>query len=99
MTDVVDVAAGLPGAEIVRAGLADLEAGRDTANAAAVSMAASRLRDAGIAVPDAPREPPAAHRLYEHLRRADAPGAHSRYNGILRRVLSFARAAEHARGG
>lgn len=88
----------LPGAEVVNAGLADLLAGRETANAAAVSMASRRLRAVGVEVPPATSTEPAAHRLYEHLRRADPRGAHSRYNAIVRRVASFARAAEHARG-
>ena len=41
----------LPGIELVRAGLDDLHAGRDTASAAAVAMASRRLRAAGVAVP------------------------------------------------
>ena len=87
----------LPGAEIVNAGIVDLEAGRDTVEANAVLMAAARLRAAGQNVPDAARSQPAAHRLYEQLARDDARGAHSHYNAILRRVISFARAAERAR--
>lgn len=92
-------AGSLPGAEIVTAGLADLEADRDTANADAVLMAASRLRAAGVDVPLRITAVPAAHRLYEKLASEDPLGAHSRYNAIVRRVVSFVRAAERARTG
>lgn len=88
----------LPGGEIVAAGLRDLAAGRDTADAAAVAMASSRLREAGIPVPDLPDSPvPAAHHLYELLAAEHGNAAHSRYNATVRRLVSFARAAEHAR--
>jgi hypothetical protein len=89
----------LPGAEIVNTGIADLEAGRDTPQADAVLMAATRLRAAGAKVPPAVTREPAAHRLYARLARDDPRNAHSRYNAIVRRVISFARASERARGG
>jgi hypothetical protein len=41
----------------------------------------------------------AAHRLYEQLADEIGDGAHPRYNAILERVSSFARAAELARPG
>jgi hypothetical protein len=93
------VVGSLPGAEIVSAGMADLAAGRDTAEASAVLMAATRLRQSGIKVPTASTEQPPAHRLYEQLAREDPRAAHSRYNAIVRRLVSFARASERARGG
>jgi len=87
-----------PGAEIVLPGIDDLKAGRESVNALAVSAAASRLgiRDL-IAEVDTPE--PAAHRLYLRLQEELGDAAHSRYNAILARVASFARAAEHARAG
>lgn len=88
--------AGLPGAELVEKGVEDLRAARDTKEAALVSMAAPRLRAVGIEVP-ASEEHGAGHRLYHLLRAEDRPSAHSRYNALTRRVVSFARAAEHAR--
>ncbi len=81
------------------AGIADLEAGRDTADANAVLMASTRLRAAGADVPLTTTSEPAAHRLYEQLAIEDPLNAHSRYNAIVRRVISFARAAERARAG
>jgi hypothetical protein len=89
-------AADLPGAEIIDQGLADLAAGRETINADAVLLASARLRAAGIEVPATTLEGPASHRLYEKLAGEDPRNAHARYNAIARRVVSFARAAEHA---
>lgn len=86
----------LPGAEIVLKGLDDLDAGRETTEGAAVQVAARRLRAGGLAVP--PRDPDAGepgHDLYRLL--GDDLDPHSRYNAILRRVDSFARALEVAR--
>lgn len=57
-----------------------------------VSMAAPRLESVGIDVPACPVPIP-SHRLYDLLER-DGPGAHSRYNALIRRIVSFARAAE-----
>lgn len=86
----------LPGAEIVLSGIEDLEAGQETINALAVSAAASRLGVSKIAAATEAEEP-AAHRLYMRLQDEVGDGAHSRYNAILARVASFARAAGNAR--
>ena len=88
----------LPGAEVVLIGLGDLRSGRESVNASAVQSARSRLVRAGVPVPPAGRdEAPAAHRLYERLAGEVGDAAHARYNAILARVDSFARAAEIAR--
>jgi hypothetical protein len=89
----------LPGAEIVLAGLADIEAGRESIDASAVRSAAPRLRRAGLVVPAASDRVPASHVLYRQLSGELGDGAHSRYNAILSRVVSFAGAAERARSG
>ena len=95
-----EVMRSLPGSEIVLPGLADLEAGRDTAAAAAVAMASTRLRGAGVPVPEIPASgQPAAHHLYELLASDHGDAAHSRYNATVRRIVSFARAAERAGRG
>lgn len=89
--------ASLPGAEIALPGMEDLRAGRDTVDAAAVLVAATRLRRAGFDVPsgrDLPSEP--GHHLFELLVDGEALDPHSRYNAILRRIDSFARALEGA---
>lgn len=87
----------LPGAEVVLTGIADLQSGRESVNSSAVQSARSRLLRAGVPVPAARDGTPAAHRLYERLAGEVGDGAHARYNAILARVDSFARAAEIAR--
>lgn len=87
----------LPGAEIVLPGIADVKAGRMSANALAVQSASSRLQEIGLDARSSEGEIPAAHRLYQQLYEELGDGAHSRYNAILGRVTSFAQAAERAR--
>ena len=82
----------LPGGDLVARGLQDLEQGRETVEALLVSIAAPRLRDAGVAVPRP--LPDAEHRLYTSLARTDPDSAHSRYNALLRRLTSFESALE-----
>ena len=99
--------AGLPGAELVCAGLAALEAlaedNRETRSAAPelsieallVAIGTRRLRRAGLHVPDVPgvpKEPELA--LYHVLARQHPNGTHSRYNALIRRLVSFERAVE-----
>jgi hypothetical protein len=78
----------------VSAGLLDLGAGRETEASLVATMAAPRLRALGFDVAPSDVEQP-GHRLYELLSERDG-GAHSRYNALVGRVVSFARAAEHA---
>jgi hypothetical protein len=82
--------AGCPGADLVEQGLADLEAGRDSEAALLVSIGAPRLTQLGVALPRT--IPDAEHRLYLLLSERDADGAHSRYNALVRRLVSFERA-------
>lgn len=83
----------LPGADLVQAGLVDLDQGRESEAALAVAMAAPRLRAAGVEVP-AGGPPRPSHRLYELLSESDGDDAHGRYNAIVRRIASYARALE-----
>ena len=94
MRSVSAIPADFPGNDLVRDGIADLQAGRVTESAMLVSMAAPRLRRLGIDVPPT-SEPVPSHRLFDLLSDA-GPGAHSRYNALVARIVSFARAAEHA---
>jgi hypothetical protein len=88
----------LPGAEIVLPGIKDLEAGRRSVNALAVSAAATKLGVSDL-VGVSNADEPAAHRLYQRLNDELGDAAHSRYNAILSRVASFARAAGNAPAG
>jgi hypothetical protein len=94
---MLDVQADLPGYDMVSQGLEDLAAGRESEWALLVAMAAPRLRALGIDVARGGGEQP-SHRLYELLTETD-DGAHSRYNALVARMVSFARAAEHASTG
>ncbi|MBA2384976.1 MAG: hypothetical protein H0V68_10005 [Actinobacteria bacterium] len=82
----------LPGHELVLAGLDDLARGVESPEALLVSIGAPRLRQAGIDVPGPLPSP--EHRLYALLAADDSDAAHSRYNALVRRLVSFERAAD-----
>ncbi|MEK6229475.1 MAG: hypothetical protein AABM31_09155 [Actinomycetota bacterium] len=86
----------LPGADLVERGLDDLRRSRHTSHAMLVAMAAPRLRACGIEVPEAEVARP-SHELYDLLAKDDPAGAHSRYNALAARMVSYVRAAERAR--
>lgn len=85
----------IPGETLVAEGIADLRAARETEAALLVSIGAPRLRRLGLDVP-APLSDP-EHRLYERLAQSAGNAAHSRYNALLRRLVSFERAWPCAR--
>lgn len=86
----------LPGAELIEQGLRDLAAARETEASLLVLIGAPRLRGLGFHVPpDAGGSP--EHRLYSRLAEHDPASAHGRYNALIRRLVSFERAAECAR--
>jgi len=76
----------------VRQGLDDLASGTESVEALLVSIGAPRLRALGIAVEAAWRDP--ERRLYDRLAADHADSAHARYNALIRRLVSFERAAE-----
>ncbi len=85
----------LPGADLVAAGLEALEHGEATVEALLVSVGAPRLRAAGLDVPDlACIEQPPELALYAALGADGQGNAHSRYNALIRRLVSFERALE-----
>jgi hypothetical protein len=81
----------LPGEELVRKGLSDLEHGRESIEALLVSIGAPRLEWLGFRLP--PAFPAPEHRLYALLAAEDPDSAHSRYNALVRRLVSYERAA------
>jgi hypothetical protein len=83
----------LPGAELVLKGLRDLEQSEDSTEAFLVLIGAPKLRTLGLAVPVRAGELSPEHRLYARLNAEDARTAHSRYNALVRRLVSFERAA------
>lgn len=82
---------GLPGAELVERGVADLEAGVESIEALLVSIGAPRLRSLGFTIDSAVDSP--EQRLYRRLRDEHGDAAHGRYNALVRRLVSFERAA------
>lgn len=95
---------GLPGARLIEEGLRDLREKRESDAAWLVLIGAPRLRALGLDVPAVPDEwstavtdPSPEHRLYRRLASRDSDTAHSRYNALIRRLVSFERAAECAR--
>jgi hypothetical protein len=91
----MEVSDALPGAELIRRGLADLERGVQSIPALLVLIGAPRLRRIGFDVPDTDFFP--EDQLYAKLADEDSDSAHSRYNALIRTLVSFERAAECVR--
>jgi hypothetical protein len=84
-----DLIAGLPGEALVREGLADCLAGHGTIAACLVSIAEPRLTKAGLipaGLVSGLLEPEL--QLYRRLR-LQGGDAYSRYNALLRELVSF----------
>jgi hypothetical protein len=86
----------LPGSEIVIQGLADIQRGAITPFSVILFVAAPRFRLLGIEIPPLsglkdPNITPFEHQLYELLQ---TEGGYSRYNALLRRIVSFAAGIE-----
>lgn len=79
---------------MIERGIEDLARGVPSQEALLVSIGAPRLRRLGFSISgdlDGPED-----RLYELLARADPDSAHARFNALIRRLVSFERAAECA---
>lgn len=89
-------AIGLPGGEVIDAGLTALAAGQESIESLLVSLAAPRLKREGVPLP---REvhPDADVRLYRLLEHTEGDLAHARYLAYLRQAASFADACADAR--
>ncbi len=84
-------AEALPGGDLILRGLGDLRCGLSSIEALLVSIGAPRLAGLGFDVPNPIPGP--ERRLYERLHAEDADSAHGRYNALIRRLVSFERAA------
>lgn len=91
MVLMVSPAPSLPGSELVEAGLRDLAEGLRTVESLLASIGAPRLRQLGFDVVSPISD--AEHALYHLLASEDADSAHGRYNALVRRLVSFERAA------
>ncbi len=83
-----------PGEDLIERGLEDLARGEETIEALLVSIGAPRLARIGLGIPETIPSP--ERRLYDRLSREEPDSAHSRYNALIRRLVSFERAAECA---
>lgn len=81
----------LPGSDLIRRGVADLDAGVESTEALLVSIGAPRLRSVGVVLSSP--IPDSEHKLYLRLAQKKGDGAHSSYNALIRRLVSFERAA------
>ena len=98
MNTADDIISGIPGEHLVRQGFSDLRRGQFTIPACLVSIAKTRLCSSGVFdcaalvfVPDP------EHELYRLLRQ-EGGDAYSRYNSLLRELVSFCQALDHVVG-
>lgn len=81
-----------PGEDLISEGIDDLNAGRETVASLLVSIGSPRLRALGFPINSTTFEDP-EHRLYLLLAESNPDSAHSRYNALIRRLVSFERSA------
>ena len=89
--------ASLPGEELVQQGLTDLAQDRMTDCALLVLIAAPALKRLGIEVVERPFPKPYEHQLYARLDERLGAAAHSHYNSLIRRIVSYTHALERER--
>ena len=82
----------LPGGDLVVIGLRDLRAGVESIEAALVRVGATNLRAHGLDVSPEDAKGSPEHTLYALLATKYGNAAHSQYNALLRRLVSFERA-------
>ena len=80
----------LPANELIVTGIEDLQCKRETVAALLVAIGAPKLRSLGLEVPEElPSNP--EHRLYDLLSATEPDSAHSKYNALIRKLVSFER--------
>ena len=81
----------LPGNDLIEMGVEDLRQQRQTIAALLVAIGAPKLRSLGLEIPEnLPSSP--EHCLYDLLSDSEPDSAHSKYNALIRRLVSFERA-------
>ena len=83
----------LPGSEIIKKGLRDLEKNEETLESLLVSIASPRLLRLGFLVNHP--YPDAENKVYRLLAKNNPDNAHSQYNSFIRLLVSFSRAFEN----
>jgi hypothetical protein len=89
-----DLIAGLPGESLVREGLADVRSGRRTVAACLVSIARPRLNRAGFLSGIQMKLPLEPELSLYRLLRTEGGDAYSKYNALLRELISFEQALD-----
>jgi hypothetical protein len=89
-----DLISDLPGAERIQEGLRDHRENRRTIPSCLVRMARPRLAKAGLMEADPQHDIHAELDLY-HLLAHEGNQAHSRYNALIRELISFEHALDH----
>lgn len=90
-----DWAKELPGAELIYRGIAELVGGKGSVEALLVAIGSPRLRRLGFRLPEDPEMPQHPELLlYRLLLHQHGKDAHAQYNSLIRRLVSFERAAE-----
>jgi len=85
----------LPGADLVQEGLTDLCRGKLSESALLVLIGSPRLRRLGVQIPEIQRPGQSfEHQLYQKLEERLGTAAHSYYNSLIRRLVSYERALE-----
>ena len=85
---------GLPGADIVDAGLRDVIDGVASTECYLIAIAAPRLRREGVPVPRVADRQDPEWSLFRLLEREHGDLAHARYNALLEQLVSFADACQ-----
>ena len=81
----------LPAHDLITDGIRDLQSQRETVPALLVAIGAPKLRSLGLELPEhLPSNP--EHRLYDLLSSNEPDSAHSKYNALIRKLVSFQRA-------
>jgi hypothetical protein len=83
----------LPASDLVSTGIVDLQNDLETIPALLVAIGAPKLRKLGLTLPTT-LPPNPEHRLYDLLSRTGSDTAHSRYNALIRKLVSFQRAMD-----
>ena len=89
-----DLLEGLPGEALLREGMADFHARRRTPAACLVEIALPRLRRARLLPAALPAPDPESELRLYRLLKAQGGDAYSRYNALLRELVSFEQALD-----
>ncbi len=84
---------GLPGEDLIEKGLRDLAQNKVTIESLLIAIGHPRLKQTLKNIPSSSIANP-EHRLYDMLNEIDSDSAHSKYNALIRKLVSFERALD-----